>query len=150
MFALVAGFALIAAPVDQPKELPEAAQKELKKLQGKWKAVKMITSMGEKEPDTNDAGMILEFKGRRVSAEGKEQAEVAAIDPATDPKCIDLSVLMDEGSLKKGTIFEGIYKIDGDTLILAIHASEGKSRPANFDAPKEERSVVIVLKKVQE
>jgi hypothetical protein len=32
MFALVAGFALIAAPADKPKELPEAAQKELKKL----------------------------------------------------------------------------------------------------------------------
>ena len=30
MFALVASFALIAAPVDQPKELSGAAQKELK------------------------------------------------------------------------------------------------------------------------
>ena len=50
MFALVAGFALIAAPVDQPKELPEAAQKELKKLQGKWKGVKLSALLDAVKP----------------------------------------------------------------------------------------------------
>jgi uncharacterized protein (TIGR03067 family) len=150
MFALVAGFALIAAPADKPKDLPEAAQKELKKLEGKWKAVKMITSAGEKDQGANPPEEYLVFKGRRLSFEGKERADVDSIDPSTNPKCLDIKAIEDQGPIKKGMVFEAIYKIDGDTLTIAIHIGEEKKRPANFDQPKEEQTMVMVFKRVKD
>jgi uncharacterized protein (TIGR03067 family) len=110
----------------------------------------MISSAGEQEPGANDPELILEFKGRRVSAEGKERAAVESIDPSTDPKCLDLKALDSEGDVKKGSVFEAIYKIDGDTLTLAIHVGPEKKRPANFDAPKEERTILMVFKRVKD
>jgi hypothetical protein len=73
MFAALVAFTL-AAPVDVPddkeKALPEAAQKELKKIEGKWKAVKVVLG-GNEDGDGKDR--FIEFKGRKliVTDDGK-------------------------------------------------------------------------------
>src|SRR5687768_16581455 len=105
---------VLATPTAPPeeKELPEAAQKELKKLEGKWKLVKEVTANGERELE-----VVLEFKGRKLSIDMMEKKErfelsVTALDPSTDPKCIDLTFLVEKGPIPKGTVLEGIYKLD--------------------------------------
>jgi uncharacterized protein (TIGR03067 family) len=152
MIPLVVSLVLAAPAADPPKEmeLPVAAQKELKKLEGKWKLVKEVSADGEREPE-----VVVEFKGRKLSLDMKEKKEnfefsVTALDPSTDPKCIDFTVLVEKGPLAKGTVIEAIYKLDGDTLTLVGYAGEGKKRPANFDPPKDEGAGMWVLKRVKE
>ena len=78
----------------------------------------------------------------------KEMAEVTALDLNTDPKCIDLTESRPDKSLRTT---EGIYKIDGDTLQLAIAAPKGgKLRPTNFDKPTDGRIIVWTMKRVKE
>ena len=75
--------------------------------------------------------------------------EVAALDPSADPKCIDFKAAVDIGELRKGTVYESIYKFDGDALILAVHMGEAKARPAKFEAPKDSKVVLVTLKRVK-
>ena len=53
-----------AAPNDKEKELTDAAKKDLKALEGVWKAVKAVTDGAEETPKMGDQDVILEFKGR--------------------------------------------------------------------------------------
>src|SRR5262245_42165810 len=115
----------LSAPADPPK-LSEAAEKELKKLEGKWKAVKAVANGNEETPMMDGADVVIEFKGRKLLLNDKEVLEVAALDPSTDPKILDLKALVDMGGLRKDTVLEAIYKLDGDTLMLALHMGEAK------------------------
>lgn len=148
MFAAALAAALFV-PADPPKELPEAAKKELKKLEGKWKVTKAATS--QKEGDT-DRDLFVTFEGNKMSlgdASGpKETFTITALDPATDPKCIDLLETLRN---KQERTLEGVFKLDGDTLQLAFAIPKGeKSRPVGFDKPSDPGGFVWVMKRVKE
>lgn len=136
--------AVLFAPADAPK-LTEAGQKELKKLEGKWQIQKEVSSDDERDR-TGDSNAVVEFKGHKVIAEGKEFGAVSALDPSTDPKCIDLKI--EEGPAK-GMVVEAIYKIDGDTMTISVYVGE-KKRPTNFDKPKETGAMLVTLKRIKE
>ena len=89
------------------------------------------------------------FEGTKMTfAKTKEMAEVTALDPSTDPICIDLT---NNRPGKPLQIAEGVYKVDRDKLQLAIAAPKGgKLRPANFDKPTDERIIVWTMKRVKE
>jgi uncharacterized protein (TIGR03067 family) len=148
MTALLLATALLVPAADAPK-LSEAAEKELKKFEGKWKLVKEITSAGEQEPPEE---RVIEFKGRKMSlVKGEKiELEISSLDPTTDPKCIDLKNVTKTGPIPEGFVIEGIYKLDGDTLTMAGYAGEAKKRPANFDPPKEEATGIWVLKRIKD
>lgn len=150
MFAAMVSVLLLVPAADPPKEkeLSDAAKKELMKLQGKWQAEK-VNSGGTEEMTPPEAAGQIEFKGRKILLAGKNLAEVADLDPTTDPKCLDFKVGMQNGALQKGTVYESVYKIDGDTLTWAIYIGAGGMRPANFDPPKEAGFVLVVLKRVK-
>ena len=61
-------------------------------------------------------------------------------------KCIDLKATNDMGEVRKGDVYEGIYKFDGDTLVIALDLG-GKSRPSKFEAEKDSKVIVATLKK---
>ena len=73
--------------------------------------------------------------------------EIAALDPSTDPKILDLKTLEDMGQLRKDAVLESIYKFDGDTLVIAIYIGEGKKRPDKFESPKDSGVVLVTLKR---
>jgi uncharacterized protein (TIGR03067 family) len=73
--------------------------------------------------------------------------EVAAMDPSTTPKILDLKALLDEGPLTKGSVVEAIYKLDGDDLTIALYIGEGKKRPEKFESEKESMVIVVTLKR---
>lgn len=148
MFATLVALALTAPP-EPPKEKPfaDAAQKELDKLQGKWKAEKLATSTQEHTVPKGDPELVAEIKGRKWIFVGVEKAEIVAIDSSTDPKSIDLK------SVEKGrnaTVDEAIYKLDGDTLTICLYQGEGKKRPTAFDTPKESDTILAVFKRVKD
>jgi uncharacterized protein (TIGR03067 family) len=146
----------VVAVADEPKPgaedkgLPAEAKKELKKLEGKWRVVKVAN--GNQEADVKDREVYFVFKGAEVTltASDKEKTEtlrVTAIDPATDPVCIDL---LEKRAGRPDRTLEGVYKIDGDTLRLAFSVPrEGKNRPTSFEKPGD-RATVWTFKRVKE
>ena len=91
--------------------------------------------------------VMVEFKGLKANVNGKEFFQIAALDPSTDPKCIDLKSAVDQGQITKGTVFESIYKFDGEDLIIAIYIGGDKKRPAKFESEKDSGVVVVTMKK---
>ena len=142
---VVAGLLAVSGLAAPSKELPEAAKKELKALEGKWRVVKFLHSDRETTPGEGDDAVVVEFKGNTIDFAGSATGEVVEVDPTTDPKCLDF-----KGLYKKDTIYESVFKRDGDTLTWAIYHGQGKSRPTAFDKPTAPGLMVIVLRRVKE
>jgi uncharacterized protein (TIGR03067 family) len=135
MTHLLLGLALaVAAPGPKDKEKPAP------KLEGVW-AVEKIEGKGDKEI----ANVTFTFTADKVSIrEGaKERAEEAeyTTDAAKKPAHIDIR----PGKGADKTI-PGIYEIDGDTLKICF-SGDGGTRPTEFKADKDARTVLVVLKR---
>lgn len=141
----MAGLLAASGPAAPSKELPEAAKKELKALEGKWRVVKFLHSDRETTPGTGEDEVTVEFKGGTIDFAGSATGSVVALDPTTDPKCLDF-----KGLYKKDTIYESVYKRDGDTLTWAVYHGQGRSRPTAFDKPTDAGVMVVVLNRVKE
>jgi uncharacterized protein (TIGR03067 family) len=146
MFAALVVMSFVAANVEEPK-LSEEGKKELKKFEGKWKAIKAVTDGNEEMPMMDGESVVVEFKGPKAVVNGKDFFELASLDPSTDPKCVDLKSLVDMGQIAKGTVYEAIYKFDGENLVMAIHIGETKKRPEKFESEKDSKNVVVTMKR---
>jgi len=139
---------------DKEKELSAEAKKEVKKIEGKWKAVKAMVDGKEEAPEGGEE-LIVEFVGNKMivnqgpAERGKVELEIAALDPTTTPKCIDFKSLSERPGLQKGTVIEGIYKLDGDTLVIALNPLGGSDRPDKFESPKDSKFIVITFERVK-
>ena len=106
------------------------SSKELKPLQGTWKLVageiggrKMTTEEVEKSK--------LVFKGDHYKVRrgnGPKVTGTVAVDPAKDPKTIDIT---DSDGPNKGKTLLGIYAVDGNEL-KECFAAPGEARPTKF------------------
>jgi uncharacterized protein (TIGR03067 family) len=152
MFAAFVALSLTAPAADPPKEkeLPEAAQKDVKKLEGKWKAVKLLANEEEETPARDGNAIFVEFKGLKVTIVGTNSFQITEIDPTTDPKVIDFKALEDKAGITKDTVYEAIYKLDGETLTIAVYIGAGNKRPQKFESPKDSSIMVITLKRTKE
>lgn len=148
MSALVAVLMVVPfAPVSaKDKELSAEGKKELTKLEGKWKVTKVVVDGNEIEPKMDGSDVIIEFKKGKFLLNGAEFFDVAALDPSTTPKLLDFKALADMGEIAKGTTYEGIYKLDGDTFEFALYLGEGK-RPEKLESAKDSKVVVATLKR---
>jgi uncharacterized protein (TIGR03067 family) len=125
-------------------------KKELKALQGKWKAV-ALEAGGNSLPKAS----IPEFT-YIVGADGKAtgkmaQAEYTAamiINPKADPKTIDN---VHETGTQKGRKQYGIYKLDGDkwTVCMTPPGAPEGSRPKDFNT-KGSGNVVFIFARIKE
>jgi uncharacterized protein (TIGR03067 family) len=149
MFIAMILFSLTAL-ADPHKEFSAEAKKELKKLEGKWKMVKSADA--QKEFELKDEEMCFLFKDSDVTltfsnSTKTEKLQVAAIDPATDPNCIDF---LEKREGRPDRALEGVYKIDGDMLQIALSIlKEGKNRPTSFEKPGD-RVLIWTFKRVKE
>jgi uncharacterized protein (TIGR03067 family) len=152
VFTLAMTMGVVIAPVfaDTPKELSGAAKRELKKLEGKWRVVRVLHSDRETTPGTDDDPVVIEFKGDMINIARSATGAVVELDPATDPKCLDFKARVGSGVFKKGSTYESVYKRDGDTLTWAVYTGRGKNRPVAFDKPTDAGVKVIVLNRVKE
>jgi len=128
----------------------DAVQKELKALQGSWKAV-ALEAGGQQFP--NDALPDFTFV---IGADGKctgkmPQSEYTAkltIDPSKDPKTMDN---LHETGTEKGKTQYGVYKLERDKLTVCIsRPGRAKSdRPKDFTT-KDTRNVLFEFKRIKE
>ena len=130
----------LAADDGKPNPLPERAKKELDQLQGKWVA-KEFGRHG-KTVDVKDHELVLEIKGDKWIFTGKEKGVFVALDPTTDPKCVDLKSV-EEG--RKGQVDEGIYRVDGVTLTICLHQGGGKSRSTKIETSPDQPDTILAV-----
>jgi uncharacterized protein (TIGR03067 family) len=127
--------------------LNAAALKELKALEGDW-VVERIEANGKKHEPDDGKEWKLTIKGTKwTSALTGEKGEVVALDPSCTPRLIDLKSVPPTD--RPAFIREGIYKLNGDTLTIALYQGKDKKRPTSFETPSEAGTVVFVLKRVK-
>lgn len=100
------------------------------KLQGEWVMVG-LDIREESVPAEKLSGTTLIIKKDKYTTlvKKKEYPATFTLDPKQDPKHIDMLIPNDSGTPQ---LSKGIYKIDGDKLIICRGQAPGGDRPRNF------------------
>ena len=106
-----------------PKKRDDASKDDLKKLQGRWQPVTIISNGELQKPEKRSIWVI---SGNKVFYPSFKTEDEIKLDPSKTPKEIDIRVEGDK-------TFEGIYAIEEDRLKLCIDV-EGKGRPSAFES----------------
>jgi uncharacterized protein (TIGR03067 family) len=91
----------------------EVGKQELAKLQGQW-----VLERG------GGGALVYTFKGNEYTIGDSNSKVTFTIDAATEPKSITRTT-------SKGEVSRGIYKVDGDTLMICS-AQGGREKPTEF------------------
>jgi len=142
LFLAVTPFALGADGGDDVK-------KELKALEGKWKAVSMEAGGKPLPKDSVEFMFTVGANGKATgkSAQSEYQATIT-VDPKKSPKTIDNA---HETGSQKGKKQYGIYKLEGDkwTVCMTRPGVEESARPKDFTT-KDTANVVFVFERQKE
>jgi uncharacterized protein (TIGR03067 family) len=120
----------------------DLVRKELDAFQGEWK-VEWI-ELGGKRIEWRKS--ILAFRGKQRLTRQDEEIKykdggTLEIDPRCSPKTIDFI----NGDDRK----EGIYKIQGDTMLWCVYEGDGKNRPLAFRTEPGSRTILIKLSRIK-
>jgi uncharacterized protein (TIGR03067 family) len=111
---------------------------DMKAFQGDWRLTTIEADGKRDEPD----GLKIAFKGDKILVNGEEKFTFK-IDPACNPKIIDVTEIDD-----KDKTVEGIYRFDGKKLTICLYGpSKVRMRPVKFG---EEESAVVTLERAGE
>jgi len=108
----------------------DEAKKDLDALQGEWVMVGLEVE-GKPVPEEKIQGTTLTIKGDKyiVSVKDKKHEITITLDPTTSPKHIDMAF---PNGTDAPNIGKGIYKIEGDKLIVCRVQSTDGARPTQF------------------
>lgn len=120
------------------------------KIEGTWIATAIVND-GETVPEENvkKAMLTVVFQDGKYTVElaGKEvETGKYKTDAAKKPATIDLDIVKGKES-DQGKMQLGIYKIEGETLTIAMTPAGTKERPKDFEPPK--KGEVTVLKRTK-
>ncbi|HEX3152579.1 MAG TPA: TIGR03067 domain-containing protein [Gemmataceae bacterium] len=143
--SLLVGLALIVgAPA------PKDAKKDAPTVVGDWVSDSII-DRGDADPNPGKLTLTMTADGKLTIKEGKEEPEKLqyTVDSKKDPAEIDILEPVDNavGNGMKTHTIPGIYKLEGDTLIICI--SHKNDRPKTFTSTKADRTVLITLKRIK-
>ncbi len=133
------------------KEFSDDAKKELKKLEGKWRVVKLVTA--DKEGEAKDEEAYFTFKGTELTLSstrtGKsETVRITAIDLTTDPRSASTFWKNAKEGLTR-RLKECTDRWRNASISPFSVLRDGKNRPTSFEKPGE-RVLVWTLKQVKE
>ena len=150
MQRIICVLVVLVAPPLLAADGDDDVKKELKALQGKWKAVGL--EAGGKPLPKEAIPDFTYIVGADGKATGKmAQSEYTAtitINPKKDPKTIDN---LHESGAQKGKKQYGVYKLDGDkwTVCMTRPGAAETDRPKDFNT-KDTANVVFVFERVKE
>lgn len=140
MTALFVGLALVpAAPaLKAPRDEPPP-------IVGEWRLVEWLQG-GQPTAFTDGAGGEFRPDGKRMWWEqpGEVQERGYKLIPKTSPPAVDLIRPSGGG---EPDVFPCIYKVDGDTLVLAI-GEPGGDRPKTIEEGKDPGKMLMTFKRV--
>ena len=125
-------------------------RKELKALQGKWKAV-ALEAGGKPLPKEAipDFTYIIGADGKATGKMAKsEYTATMTVNPKKDPKTIDN---LHESGAQKGKKQYGVYKLEGDkwTVCMTRPGVAESDRPKDFKT-KDSTGVLFVFERIKE
>jgi uncharacterized protein (TIGR03067 family) len=122
----------------------DAAKKELQRLQGTWKVLKMLME-GKPVPDEMIEKAQVVVSGHKATVKIGEKDETAfiTVDPTKKPAAIDVRPEKEKGVIK------GIYKLEKDRLTVCIAGKPDAPRPKEFTSTEESGTGLIVLERVK-
>ncbi len=106
----------------------DAVKQERQQLEGTW----LVVSAGSGTKALKELkGATLTFSGGKVSLSvgGKRKEGTFTIDPAKDPKHIDLALEDREGKAGKPEVIRGIYQQEGDEMTVCLGGAMQKKDP---------------------
>jgi uncharacterized protein (TIGR03067 family) len=131
---LLVGYGLLTASGD-PQE--DDFKKELRAMAGNWRPVSAENNgVKASEDDLKDGRWVRDADGKWAFQRGDKTVltwAVKVIDVTKKPKTIDIEVA--DGT-HKGTVYKGIYELDGDTLRICFAMPDRDGRPTEFKAGK--------------
>jgi uncharacterized protein (TIGR03067 family) len=150
MRKLIGVLVVLAAPLLQAADADDDVKKELKALQGTWKAV-AFEAGGAPIPKDGfpEFTFIVGADGKSTARMGKSDTTATiTVNPRKDPRTIDNR---HESGASKGKMQYGIYKLEGDkwTVCMTPPGAEAIGRPKDF-ATKGTTNVVFVFERVKE
>jgi uncharacterized protein (TIGR03067 family) len=145
-FFMIAGVALAADDSDN--------KKFLKELEGAYKVTSAEESGGAPPPGFLDAIDKVTFKGNKMSfvfkgEGGKTEEKTATISVDAANKPVHLDIKPEDGPKKDQTVL-GIVSVEGDTIKLCFNDGAGNKRPTEFKTVKDDKTMVLTLKKIKE
>lgn len=144
VLAVLATSLLLAADTD------DDVRKELKALQGKWKAVALEAGgMPLPKESVPDFTFIIGADGKSTGKMPQsEYSATITVNPKKDPKTMDN---LHESGAQKGKKQYGVYKLEGDKLTVCMTrpgVAEG-DRPKSF-ATKDTANVLFIFERIKE
>jgi uncharacterized protein (TIGR03067 family) len=109
-------------------------------VEGEWVAESYVR--GGKEED-GLRGRVFRFADGKAEIVGLREALTYKTDPKADPPRIDLTTV---GRDKEETI-PGIYRRDGDALVICFPKTGAGARPTKFESPAGSDIVLLTLKR---
>lgn len=125
-FSIICLLGLVHPLLAEPPKEPT----DQEKLQGEWVLVGLEVRE-ESVPAEKLAGTTLVIKKDKYTTvvKKKEYPVTFTLDPKQDPKHIDMLIPGDSGEPQ---LSKGIYKIEGDKLIICRGQAPGGDRPRDF------------------
>ena len=134
----------------------DALKAGLKALEGKWEVTSCLKD-GEELDTVVKLGIKFEFKDINLEVTGSDasftpQKRFIKLDVSTKPMLLDVAEKAEE--LKDGSkLLEGLYAIDGETLMFCLQMdgdqpAKGK-RPAGLESKAGSGALLFTLKKVK-
>lgn len=131
----------LAAGAPAPKDAPKAPPAPV----GEWAVESAVVGGRREDPPagttwtlTADGKSVFTVPGGAAAASGPYTT-----DPKKDPPWIDFS------AGPKGTPMTGIYKRDGEQLVLCLAVDAGGDRPTAFESKAGAKVILITLGKVK-
>jgi len=150
MQRIICVLVVLATPLLLAADTDDDVRKELKALQGKWKAV-ALEAGGKPLPKEAipDFTFVIGADGKSTGqmAQGEYSATIT-VNPKKDPKTIDN---VHETGAQKGKKQYGVYKLEGDkfTVCMTPPGSAESDRPKDFTT-KDSTNVVFIFERVKE
>jgi uncharacterized protein (TIGR03067 family) len=146
---IIAGLALLLAGVAGAADGPaDEIKKEQEKFKGAWAFASAVIE-GKAEPEDNLKGLQVLFDGDKF--ELREANRVLAtytytLDLAQKPATIDTTLT---SGPDKGKVEKGIYKFEGETLVLCFGHGDKAPRPKTFESKEGGKAELTVLKRAK-
>jgi uncharacterized protein (TIGR03067 family) len=155
--AVVIIFAAGTLRADDAAESAKANKAELEKLHGKWKVVSVVDH-GQEDETFTQRGVVFAFENDSltITRESKSSATEKGsirLDSSTNPKLLDF-VKTSNGPDGHNRVMEGVYTLDGDTLLWCFNLDGNRpakaNRPAAVESKAETSAVLFKFKRIRE